>query len=89
MAGSKIKMMLDFKIISGVFIADVQQWNSFVEAALAIAQSDAGLKDIFSQLYARISQENMAQPQADHQEKRNLVYFQFIFNLKFTENFED
>jgi len=92
MAGSKTKMMLDSKIISEVFIADVQQWNSFVEAALAIAQSDAGLKDIFSQLYAQISQkiqDNTAQLQANHQEKRDMVYFQFVFNFKFTEIFID
>jgi len=71
--------------VQDFFVANVQQWNSFVEASLAIAQCDAGLKDIFSQLYAQIScrvQDDTAQHQANHQEKRDMVYFQFIFNFK-------
>ena len=77
MGGSKTKTMWAFPTLSGVFIADIYQWKDFIEAALAIAQSDVGLKDIFSQLYAQILgniQDDMAQPQASHQEKRNLVY---------------
>jgi len=77
MGGSKTKTMWAFPALSRVFIADIYQWKDFIEAALAIAQSDAGLEDIFSKLHAQTSeniQDDMAQPQASHQKKHNLVY---------------
>ena len=61
-----------------VFITDMQQWQDFVEAALAIVQHDAGLKEMFLQLRTQIlqsAQNNMAQHNASHQEKRHLVHF--------------